>query len=209
MLSPTDSSPPFTIPRRFHPGWSLLGRLLRRRTGDRLRAESLHLALLTGGALVWLMGVYAAGALVSGTGAPPLVVWSGLGAAGGLLVLGGVVGVQPRAVVRCGPAAMRVERGRERVRLPYAALERVETVGARVYHRRYRRWAAVRPFLNGGGGPVLLVHMRDRRSVVALALPEAQRTALRQRLEARRKNISSGGAAHAPPPDDALEAARG
>jgi hypothetical protein len=56
---------------------------------------------------------------------------------------------------------------------------------------------------------VLLVHMRDRRSVVALALPKAQRAALRQRLEARRDNISSGGAAHAPPPDDALEAARG
>jgi hypothetical protein len=203
-----DSSP-FIVPAGFDPRWSLLGRVLRHRMGDRLRAEALHIALSTGGALVWLMGVYAADALAAGLGAAPLVVWGVLGASGLLLVLGSLVGVRPRAVVTCGPAAVHVERGRERLRLAYAALEHVETVEAGVYHRHYRRYATTRPFLNGPGGPVLLLraqatnrHTRTTTGlVVALGLPDAQREALRRRLEAHRERRE-------PPALGALEASR-
>jgi hypothetical protein len=195
---PTRPPPPsFVIPARFHPGWSLLGRALRRWTGDRLRAEALHITLLTGGALLGLMGVYAADALVVAGPAEAalLAVGGALVGVSGLLALVGLVGVRPRAAVTCAPAAVRIERGRERLRLPYAALERIETVSARLYHRQYRRWAAVRPFLGSASGPVLLLHAQDGTQedarggdgrIVALGLPEAQREALRNRLEARR-----------------------
>jgi hypothetical protein len=174
------------IPGRFHAGWSPLGRALRSHTGDRLRAETLQIVLLTGGALAWLMGVYAGEVLADLLALPPLALWAGLAGTGLLLVLVGGVGFCPPVVVTCSGRAVRVERGRERLRLPYAALTTVETVDAREYHRHHRHYAAVRPFLNGSRAPVLLLQARGG-PVVALGLREQQHDALLQHIADERR----------------------
>lgn len=176
----------FVIPGGLDPRWSLLGRALRRRTGDRLRAEALQITLLTGTALAWLMGVYAVEAAVVLSGLPSLAL--GIGLAGAALVGGGagVLGFRPQAVVRAGPQAVTVERGDERLRLPYVSLEAVETVDARRYHRHERRCAAVRPFLGDATAPVLLLRAEGGETVAALGLRSEDREALQRYVQQQR-----------------------
>jgi hypothetical protein len=178
--------PPFVIPGGFDPRFSPLGRALRRRTGDRLRAEALQIALLTGAALAGLMGVYAAEAAAGLFGMPSLALAGGLAGASLLAGLGaGVVGRRPRAVVRVGPQAVTVERGREQMRLLYDTMGPPAVVAARRFHRHERRYAAVRPFLGKTATPVLLLRAREG-PIAALGLPdEEDRQALRRHVEER------------------------
>ena len=166
-----------------------MGRLLRRLTEDRLRAEALHIVVLTGGGLGWLMSFYMAEALSEWTALSPLTVWPSLGAAGLLMALVGFFGVRPRTVITCGPRAVHIERGGERLRLPVALLDHTEVVSSQVYHRRYRHCAALRPFLNSGDGPVLLLHPREGPGS-ALELRETHRDALQAHLSKARRPAS-------------------
>ena len=170
----------FVIPGRFHPGWSLLGQGLRHLTADRLRAETLHLVLLAGASLAWLLGLYAAEALSALLTAPGLRF--GIGAGALLLPLVGIIGFRPPAVIQCESQALSITRGRECWRLPYRTLDRTDVVTPRCYHRHYRHFAAVRPFLNTGRRPILLLHT-STGPIAALELHEPQRNRLLRCIE--------------------------
>lgn len=176
----------FSASRRFHPGYSLLGRWLRRRTGDRRRAEALHVLVLTGLALVLLLLHYLSGALLHDYfAAPPSAVWTyrlGLAGLTGLILATGVVGFRPALTVTCDAEALRLAQGDRTLTLPYARLASVERVTARRFHRHERRYAATRPFIGVLQDEVLLLRP-TRGGPVAIGLPSDDLDALYDHLE--------------------------
>lgn len=184
------------IPGRFHPAWSPIGRGLRRLTGDRLQAKAFHLFVLTGGALLWLMALYAADALAEALALQSSVLYALLGGTGLLFALAGAVGIQPQARVTCTSQAVHIERGRERFHLPYDTLAAPKPVASRLYHRHYRHYAAVHPILGASEGPVLLLPARSNL-IVALGLCAKSRAALARRVQKGRRRRSERQAAAA------------
>ena len=179
----------FESPRSYDPTYSLLGRLLRYWTGDRLRGEALFIVALTGLALVLLMTHYLGWALLK-----PLLVenpsWQMLFWAGQLasvVVLGalGLVGMRPGVTVNCSPEGLDLEQGTRTRTVPYDDVERVETVSATRYHRHYRHYAATGVFVGEVSDEMLLLHTARGPVVISLADPEAQ-AALRTHVETAR-----------------------
>lgn len=179
----------FESPRSYDPTYSLLGRLLRYWTGDRLRGEALFVVALTGLALVLLMTHYLGWALLK-----PLLVenpswqmlfWAGQLASVAVLGALGLVGMRPRVTVDCSPDGLDLEQGGRTCTVPYDAVEAVETVSAPRYHRHYRHYAATEVFVGDLSADMLLLHTAHGPVVIALADPEAQ-AALRTHVETAR-----------------------
>jgi hypothetical protein len=176
----------FESPRSFRPSYSLLGRLFRYWTGDRLRGEALYVVALTGLALLILMTHYLGWALLKPilTGEPSwqVLFWVGQLASVALWALIGLVGVQPGVTVACTTEGLELEQGGRSHRLSHDAIEAVETVSATTYHRHYRRYAATQVFVSRLPDEVLLLRTAQGPVVVALPDPEEQDT-LRRRLQ--------------------------
>lgn len=185
----------FLIPGRLHPGYSLLGRWLRHRTGDARRAEALHVVLLGGLLVAVLLAFNVAWTLLPGSGATSwtLALWGGGSLL--LLILVGAAGWEPAVRVEAGGAGLRVRRGTAGVDVTYDAVLRVETVPALRYHRHYRRYAAVQHFVNRPVDAALLLHLAD--GIVALGLSAGDRAAVEAlvRSDAVRAGIPSPEAA--------------
>lgn len=179
----------FHAPRRFHPGYSPLGRWLRRRTGDHRYAEALHVLLLTGLALALLFLHFLSGALLGELwAAQPSARWiyglslAGLGGAG---LVPCVVGLRPALTVTCAADTLRLAQGASTITVPYAALASVQRITAQRFHRHERRYAATRTFLGVLDEDVLLLRTADAPPVV-IALPAADLDALQTHLETAR-----------------------
>lgn len=176
----------FHAPPRFHPGYSLLGRWLRRRTGDARYAEALHVLLLTGFALALLFLHFLGDALLDTQGAAQPSTWwiYGISMAGlvGLGLATGVVGFRSGLTVTCTVDALQIAQGPRTLTLPYAALASVRRVTARRFHRHERRYAATRAFLGVLQDEVLLLRTSDAGPVV-IGLPEDELDALQAHLE--------------------------
>ena len=175
-------------PGRFHPGYALLGRWLRRRTRDPLQAEALQILVLTGlalglvliHALLWAFWYPALQA--DPTGPVALVIGGGsLGAV--VLVIGlGVLGFAPEVVVWGDAAHLHIRQGRRGLRLPYEQVESVAQITPLVYHRHYRRYAATHSFVGRVDGDLLL--LRTPQGPVVLGLLPADQDLLQALLEA-------------------------
>ena len=176
----------FESPRSYDPTYSLLGRLLRYWTGDRLRGEALFIVVFTGLALLLLMAHYLGWALLK----PVLVEnpsWQMLFWAGQLVsvaVLGaiGLVGMRPGVTVDCSPHGLDLEQGRRSRTVSYDAITGVETVSATRYHRHYRHYAATEVFVGPLSDEMLLLRTARGPVVISLADSEAQ-AALRTHIE--------------------------
>lgn len=181
----------FLIPGRVHPGYSLLGRLLRRRLGDPLRAEAYHVVLLSAAGVVWLLGQYGAWAVVrdavlaAPTGPVAVTFFAGQVASLTLLFLTGFLGFEPPVSVACEAGGVRIRKGEVDLYLPLDHIEAVVEVPARTYHRHYRRYAATRAFVNRPGASVLLIETPG--GPVALGLEGRDADALRATLAYRRE----------------------
>ena len=174
----------FHAPARFHPGYSLLGRWLRRRTGDARYAEALHVLVLTGLALVLLFGHFLSAALLLPAAAPQTTTayWLVQASLAGLALAAGVVGFRPALAVACTSDALHLAQGRRRLVVPYAALASVRRITARRFHRHERRYAATRAFLGVLGGEVLLLRLA-RGGPVVVGLPAPELAALHALLD--------------------------
>lgn len=176
----------FQSPRSYDPSYSLLGRLLRYWTSDRLQSEALHIVVLTGLALAVLMGHYLSWALLK----PVLVerpswqmlFWGGQLASVAVLAGLGLVGFRPGVTVSCTPAGLEIEQGGRTETVPHDTIEEVDTVSALTYHRHYRRYAATNVFVGKLEEEVLLLRTPDGPVVIALADPDEQ-AALRSHVE--------------------------
>lgn len=169
----------FHAPPRFHPGYSLLGRWLRRRTGDRRYGEALHILLATGFVLVLIFGHFLSAALLFTSAPAYWLVQAGLV---GLALATGVAGVRPALTVRCTADALHVVQGRRTLTVPYAALVAARRITARRFHRHERRYAATRIFLGVLDDEVLLLHL-EHGGPVALGLPAPELAALHDVLD--------------------------
>ena len=168
----------FESPRSYDPTYSLLGRLLRSWTGDRLRGEALFVVVLTGLALVLLMSHYLGWALLQ-----PMLVenpswqllfWAGQLASVAVLFALGFVGLRPGVTVSCTSTGIELEQGNRTRTVLYEAVEAVDTVSATRYHRHYRHYAATAVFVGAPSGEMLLLRTPQGPVVVSLASAEAQ-----------------------------------
>ena len=177
----------FCIPRRFHPGYSLLGRGLRRLVRDPLRAEAFFILALTGLALLWLLVQYAVWAFLQPAPSAPagpaaLRFWAVQGGALLFLVLTCVVGVAPAAVVTCAPGGrLRLRQGRRRLALDNAEIKAIKKITPLRYHRHERRYAATQAFVGRLRHDLLL--LRTARGPVVLGLAPQDQAALQRHLD--------------------------
>jgi MFS family permease len=179
----------FESSRSYDPSYSLLGRLLRSWTGDRLRGEALFIVVLTGLALALLMAHYLGWALLKPTLVEnpswQMLFWAGQLASVVALAGLGLVGVRPGVTVDCTPRGIDLGQGRRAHSISYEAVEEIALISAVRYHRHYRRYAATKVFVGPLGDEVLLLRTAGGPVVVSLADPEEQE-ALRAHVEAAR-----------------------
>ena len=176
----------FHTSRRFHPGYSLLGRWLRRSVGDRRRAEALHILIGTGFALALVLAHFVASTFWP-PAAQPMLYTAVLGGALALALGLGVVGFQPTLAVVCRDKAgeLHLQQGADRLTVPYDAIESVEPISALRFHRHERRYAATHVFIGSLGDEVLL--LRTGRGPVVIGLDAAaDQSALAEHLETAR-----------------------
>ena len=177
----------FQSPRSYDPSYSLLGRLFRSWTGDRLRGEAFFIVALTGLALILLMAHYLGWALLKPvlTENPSwqVLFWAGQLASVAILGAVGLLGIRPDVTVTCSAGDLDLEQGAKTLSVPYDDIESIETVPAIRYHRHYRRYAATQVFVGGIGEAVLLLRTPNGPVAIALADPDEQ-AALRAHLDA-------------------------
>ena len=173
----------FHISRRFAPSCSLLGRWLRRRTGDPRQAEALFIVVVTGLLLAGVLASFLSWALLHApiladpTG-PTALVYAGvhLAAVGMGFLLAGW-GFRPPITLTAEPGRLHVRQGTRTVTLTLDQLAAVETVDPVRYHRHERCYAATQDFVNHPERDVLLLRTA-RGEVLALGLTASDRTAL-------------------------------
>jgi len=164
----------FHVPPRFHPAYSLLGRALRRLTGDARHAEALFLVTLSTGVLGLLLIHFLAWTKVQPaieadpTGPTGLVFW--LSQLGGLLacVLVGILGFAPAIDLTVTATALILRQGTRECTLPYTEILSVTAISALHYHRHYACYAATQAFVNRLTPQVLLLQTADGPVVLGL-----------------------------------------
>jgi len=175
----------FQSPRSYHPSASVLGRIIRGWTGDRLRGEALYLVTLTGLILALLMTHYLGWALLKPTlTAHPTwqaAFWGGQ-VASVLVLLGlGLIGFRPPVRVTCRPETVTIQQGDRSCTLAPSTIEDTTLLSARTYHRHYRRYARTRVFISSMPDEVLCLHTDDGPVIIALSSQDAH-TALLDHL---------------------------
>lgn len=164
----------FHTSRSYHPSYSLLGRLVRAATGDRLRTEALFVVILTGLVLLLLLTHYLGWAMLQPVFTGPdgtdwqITFW--IGQVASVLTLGLLAGIgfRPGLTVECGPDAVHLSQGRQTLSLPYSAIGETALISARQFHRHYRLYAATRIFAGTIRAEVLLLRTDNGPVVVAL-----------------------------------------
>jgi hypothetical protein len=176
----------FESSRSYDPSYSLLGRLLRSWTGDRLRGEALFIVVLTGLALALLMAHYLGWALLKPVllenPSWQMLFWAGQLVSVAVLAGVGLVGLRPGVTVNCTPDGIDLGQGGRTHSLSYGAIEGVVSISATRYHRHYRRYAATKVFVGPLGDEVLLLRTAGGPVVISLADPDEQE-ALRTHVE--------------------------
>jgi len=184
----------FESSRSYDPSYSLLGRLLRSWTGDRLRGEAFFIVVLTGLALALLMAHYLGWALLKpvllDNPSWQMLFWAGQLASVAVLAGVGLVGLRPGVTVVCTPDGIELSQGGRARSLPYEAVENIAPISATRYHRHYRRYAATAVFAGPLGDEVLLLRTAGGPVIISLADPEEQE-ALRVHVETAQPDTSA------------------
>lgn len=190
----------FHAPRRFHPGYSWLGRWLRRRT-DRRQGEALHILVVTTLALVLLLAHYVSWTLLYEPFATsPSLAWIYWSTQCGLLGLIGAVclaGTRPPLTVTCAPTSLVLVQGARTRSIPYDTITSVQSITAQRFHRHERRYAATDVFIGALHEEVLLLR-RTAGGPVVIGLSPPVHDALHDRLKrirARRPAVHAPAAA--------------
>lgn len=180
----------FRSSRTFDCSYSLLGRLIRTWTGDRLRGEALFIVILTGLGLLLLLAHYLGWALLQpvltgeGAEAAQLKFWTAQVVSFLVLVSVGVLGLRPPVHARLDDDGLHLQQGNRHLHLTLDAIDEVRIIDARRFHRHYRRYAATRIFAARPGASVLLIDTDAAPVIVALSSEDDQ-AALQDALQHR------------------------
>lgn len=178
----------FRSSRTFDCSYSLLGRLVRAWTGDRLRGEALFIVVLTGLGLLLLLAHYLGWALLQpvltgeGAEAAQLQFWTAQVVSFLVLLAIGVLGLRPPVHARLDDDGLHLSQGNRHLHLTLDDVHDVCVIDARRFHRHYRRYAATRIFASRPGASVLLIDTDGAPVIVALSSEDDQ-TALRDALQ--------------------------
>ncbi len=176
------------VPRRFHPGHSLLGRWIRARVSDARVAEGAFILAFSAILLVVTIGQYVAWAVLQPAMAadPTLlpIFWFAQLLAVVLFVAVCVAGWRPAIAIVVGDDALVVEERTRTTRIPLLGIERVARISYQTYYSHYRRYARTRSYLSpAADGDAVLVETPD--FPIVFALPAEDREALIARLTDR------------------------
>ncbi len=183
---PDKARPDFTIPRSFSPMYSPVGRLIRRRSGDRLRGEALHIFFVTMAVVAWLLADFLAWTLLADRIAvdprgPVSLAFFAIQFVGpmlGFLVAG--IGFRPEIRLRLDERLLTINRGAERIDVPLDDRPAIRLLDAVTYHRGLRLLDSTRPFINRPVESVVVISAGD--SNIVLGLAPNDRAALLARL---------------------------
>lgn len=171
------------IPRRFHPGYSLLARLIKYRVNDFRRAEGLYFIVLSLVAVGLLLAQYGAWAVVGGTiqsdpsGSMALTFWIAQICGAVLLVGIGVVGFSPPIAIVISDDRLTIIRNRRETTVRFNEIESAEPIDRRTYYTHYMRFAAVQKFVGKLHDEVLLLRTADQLFAIGLNI-EGRRAVL-------------------------------
>jgi len=168
-------APVFTIPRSFSPTHSVVGRLIRRRSGDRLRGEALYIFIVTMAVVAWLLAGFAAWAMLADVitadpAGPAGLTFFGIQVAVpivGLLIAG--VGFRPEIRIEIDGSRLVITRGSDQHEWPLDEPLSLRTIDAVTYHRGLRLLDTTRPFINRPAENVLAITLGDETVVLGLA----------------------------------------
>lgn len=186
--TPDDVPLTCSIPGRFHPGYSLLGRWMRRRFHDERQAEAWFIVTLAGIVVGLAVAQYLAWTVLQLVHPAPSPTVLGLfwAAQLALVLLSGLtclLGKQPPVTVTFGTDALYLHQKPRVVEVRCDRITAAESISALLFHRHYRRYAETRVFVNRVPPTLLLLHTDD--GPVVLGLPEEDRHAVLAHLEAR------------------------
>ena len=177
----------FHVSTRFHPGYSLLGRGLRRVIGDARRAEAFYLVTLSLLALGLLLAQYFTWlwlqpAIIADPLGPVAVgFWLGQVGTLTLSLFVCLFGFTPAIELTITPRAVQLHRGAQERVLPYATITSVESISALLYHRHYARYAATGAYINRMTPQILILHTPE--APFALGLPPEDHTTVLHLLQ--------------------------
>lgn len=171
----------FEAPRSYDPAYSLLGRFVRARVGDPLRAEALFIVALTLLAVALLMSHYLGWALLkpvlSGQSNWQLVFWGGQVTSVLVLAAVGLVGFRPAVRVECTTNGIGLKQGDRSRMLARTDVQEAANLSATEYHRHYRRFTRTQAFVTAR--PEVLLRLHTNRGPIVIELPnEAARIQL-------------------------------
>lgn len=170
-----------------------MGRLIRRATGDDLRAEALYLLAVAGCVLALVAVHYATWQAVSGSGGAEggrealAMAWAVQVGVGLVAVALCGIGFRPAIWINCGGEGLTVSQRDGRVEVSYEEITAITVVSGLLYYRHYRRYSGTLSFVNRPQAEVLLVHAPG--FVLALGLGDADRAELVAYLELRREAV--------------------
>ncbi len=151
----------YHIPRRLHPGYSLLGYWLRKRADDRVHAESVLIVAIGVMATALLIVTIAAWALTPGLLLACYGLWL-------IFLTASLAGIEPSVSVEMGPDSLSLSKGSRRRAISYRSIGRAETLDALTFHRRHRRDVSVEKWVNSPVREVLLLKTTDGPVVLGL-----------------------------------------
>ncbi|MFQ5571422.1 MAG: hypothetical protein ACE5G0_17225, partial [Rhodothermales bacterium] len=143
----------FSVPSRFHPAYSLLGRWMQRLLGDTRRAEALFIVALSMILLGLILAQYVAWMFLK-----PAIVAEPIGTVamtfwgcqiGGVMVcvLTCVLGFRPALTVTTTEGGLHLHQGTHTLTLAYNDITSVEPISPLLFHRHYGRYAATQVFI--------------------------------------------------------------
>jgi len=188
----------FHTSRRFDPSHSLLGRAVRRWTGDPLRGEAVFYLVLSALVLALLMAHYLGWALLQplmeadATESWQVLFWIGQLASVGLVTAIGGIGFRPGVEVAFDPetASLHLQQGASERRLGPSDVREATRISAQRYHMHYRRYAATDAFVAEATDDMLLLRTADGPVVLALPSADALET-MRAHLTAQEADPAS------------------
>ena len=174
----------FFVPGRFHPGYSWLGRYLRRRVRDELYAEGLYILLISliGVGLMLLFFLGWAGLQLVLAARPDeaerlvRLYFAGQVGASLLFFVTCFMGFKPALNLRISGRRTRIRQGARECVLPLHRIRRISPASALQFHRHYRKYEGTRSFFVRLPNPLLCLDTDT--GPVFLGLPQEDHPAL-------------------------------
>lgn len=173
-----------TIPRRFHTGYSLLGKAVRKRIGDRLYAEGMYILILAAILICAVLAFYLGWALlqpVIQTEQDAFIFACAQAFVAMFIFMTCIWGYKPALQIEYSSEALVIKHGDLARRISAGSVRSCSPLSALDYHRHFRKYGQTLFFSNRSSDHLMLIRTDD--GPVVLGLPEQNWEAVRHLLE--------------------------